>query len=373
MIRLRHRRSVSLTASLIVRDEERHLDACLASLSGVVDDIVVVDTGSTDSSIDIACDHGARIDRIDWPEDFAAARNHALGLVRTDWVLYVDADERVRPIDPAVLRREIGGRRTVGATVDLHPRTGHTAYRELRLFRSDPRLRFRGVIHETIWPAVHDVMARNLMWVRPSSLVIHHVGYDGPQDHKHPRNLPLLRRALAEDPDHVYCWYHLGATLRAIGDKDGAREAWLAGIDVLRRRGSTRPADSLPFIELIQADLADSRDVAGLMVEAREMFPRDPVLRWIGARMAMLDGRHEEAIAGFTTLAHEAGRGDLTEDLGYPSALFGATTFAMIATCHFERADHRAAADFFARAESAEPNNIEYRTKRVLSEHLASR
>lgn len=370
---IRRRRSVSVTASLIVRDEEHHLGACLESLVDVVDDIVVVDTGSVDSSMDIARDHGARIDQIEWPEDFAAARNHALGLVRTDWVLYIDADERVRPIDRNVVNREIGGRRTIGATVDLHPRTGHTAYRELRLFRSDPRLRFRGVIHETIWPAVHEVMARDLMRVRPSSLVMDHVGYDGPQDHKHPRNLPLLRRALAQDPDHVYCWYHLGATLRATGDPSGARDAWLAGIDVLRRRGATRPADSLAFIELIQADLADSRDVTELMAEARTRFPRDPVLRWIEARIAMIEGRHDEAIAGFTALTAAAGRGELTEDLGFPSSLFGATTLAMIATCHFEQGAHRSAADFFARAESAEPDNIEYRTKRVLSEHLASR
>lgn len=370
---IRRRRSVSVTAALIVRDEERHLGACLESLREVVDDIVVVDTGSTDASIEIAHGHGARVDRIDWPDDFAAARNHALDLVDTDWVLYIDADERVRPIPRDVLHREIGGRRTVGATVDLHPRTGHTAYRELRLFRSDPRLRFRGIIHETIWPAVHEVMARDLMRVRPSSLVIDHIGYDGPQDHKHPRNLPLLRRALAQDPDHVYCWYHLGATLRATGDAAGARDAWLAGIDVLRRRGPTRPADSLAFIELIQADVADSHDVTELMIEARTMFPRDPVLRWTEARIAMIQGRHDEAIAGFTALTEAAGRGDLTEDLGYQSSLFGATTFAMIATCHFEQGDHRAAADFFARAESAEPDNVEYRTRRVLSEHLASR
>lgn len=363
---------VSVSAALITRDEEHHLGDCLASIVDLVDEIVVVDTGSTDGTVEIARAHGARVDEIVWPEDFSAARNHALAMCGGTWVLYVDADERVRPLDPQLLRRELSSRRLVGATVALHPRTGHTAYRELRLFLADPRLRFRGIIHETIWPAVQELCATRGGRVGTSSLVIDHVGYDGAQVHKHARNLPLLLRALDADPDSVYCWYHLGTTLRDTGDPDGARDAWRRGIDVLRRRGPSRPADSLPFIELIQADLAAGHDVDGLLGEARTLFPRDPVLRWQQAQAALAAGRLAEAAEGFEALLVDARRGALTDDLGFPTAMFGARTHAMAATAYLELGDHAAAARHFARAEATEPDNLEYRAKRILAEHLAS-
>ena len=86
-----------LSLSMIVRNEEARLGACLASVEGFADDIVVVDTGSTDSSIAIAEAAGARVEQIAWPGDFAPARNTALTFLKGDWVLVLDADEQLRP------------------------------------------------------------------------------------------------------------------------------------------------------------------------------------------------------------------------------------------------------------------------------------
>ena len=84
-----------VTAALIVRDEERFLAGCLASLAGRVDEIVVADTGSVDRTREIALEHGARLIEHRWADDFAAARNVALDAASGDWILYVDADERL--------------------------------------------------------------------------------------------------------------------------------------------------------------------------------------------------------------------------------------------------------------------------------------
>src|SRR5688500_10397342 len=80
-----------LSASLIVRNEERFLEACLRSLAGRADEIVVVDTGSTDRSRDIARDLGARVLDHEWADDFSAARNAAIDAARGAWILYIDA------------------------------------------------------------------------------------------------------------------------------------------------------------------------------------------------------------------------------------------------------------------------------------------
>ena len=96
------RRTV-LAAALIVKDEEDNLPGCLESLQGVVDEIVVYDTGSTDATVEIAERAGARVERGYWDGDFARARNAALEMTSAVWVLSVDADERVVG-DPTALR-----------------------------------------------------------------------------------------------------------------------------------------------------------------------------------------------------------------------------------------------------------------------------
>ena len=78
---------------MIVKNEEQFLDQCLAALDGVAHQIVVVDTGSTDRTVQIAKAHGAEVHHFDWCDDFAAARNFALEHARGDWVLVLDADE----------------------------------------------------------------------------------------------------------------------------------------------------------------------------------------------------------------------------------------------------------------------------------------
>ena len=86
-----------LSLSMIVRNEEARLVECLRSVQGFADELVVVDTGSTDATVAIAEAAGARVEQIPWPGDFAPARNQALEFLKGDWVLVLDADEQLRP------------------------------------------------------------------------------------------------------------------------------------------------------------------------------------------------------------------------------------------------------------------------------------
>jgi len=226
---------VKLSAAMIVRDEEHHLEACLRSIQDLVDEIVLVDTGSEDQSVAIARRFGARVFEFAWCDDFAAARNHGLERCRGDWILYIDADERARPYPRTDLEPALSNPDNIGCSVLLHARSGYTPYREMRLFRNDPRIRFEGLMHETIWPGISRSLEEDGGEIGECGLVLDHVGYDGPQDHKHERNLPLLEKALAENPDHVYCWYHLGMVYFGLGRPEAAREAWRTGIEAVRK------------------------------------------------------------------------------------------------------------------------------------------
>ena len=84
-----------LSLSMIVRNEETRLEACLKSVEGFCDEKLVLDTGSTDGTVALAQGAGARVEHMEWPGDFAPARNRALELVSGDWVLVLDADERL--------------------------------------------------------------------------------------------------------------------------------------------------------------------------------------------------------------------------------------------------------------------------------------
>ena len=147
-----HHQAARITAALIARDEERVIDDCLASVQGHVDEIIVVDTGSRDATPDIVRRRGGRLLHRAWDDDFAAPRNMALDAATGDWILYIDADERLIVPASLSLRDELTPRDLAGMLVNFRPKLNYTEYLEIRLFRNDPRIRFSGVIHERIMP-----------------------------------------------------------------------------------------------------------------------------------------------------------------------------------------------------------------------------
>src|SRR5262249_6783386 len=127
--------TTTLSAALIVKNEERFLAGCLQSLAGLVDEVVVVDTGSTDSTVEIARAHRARVFDFAWNGRFDGARNAGLERCTGEWILYVDADERTRPCDGQALRESLGQPELLACEVQFVVRRGYTPYREWRLFR----------------------------------------------------------------------------------------------------------------------------------------------------------------------------------------------------------------------------------------------
>ncbi|NUP96812.1 MAG: glycosyltransferase family 2 protein, partial [Planctomycetaceae bacterium] len=96
-----------LTLCVIAKNEEAMLSDCLASVRGLADAIVVVDTGSSDRTVEIAREHGAKVVHHEWSEDFAAARNAALPHVSSGFLLVLDADERLGPGARSALRKAL--------------------------------------------------------------------------------------------------------------------------------------------------------------------------------------------------------------------------------------------------------------------------
>lgn len=217
-----------ITLAMIVRDEERCIGRALGSAVELVDDIVVVDTGSTDATVTIAESHGARIEHFTWIDDFAAARNHALRVASGDVVLMLDADEWVDQGDPSVLRRwaHHAGPRTAGyiTVVSGIESDGHTLTTQARIVRVIPRgCHFIGQVHEqaTGFESVTTV----------DGLRVYHDGYHTPQlDRKRGRNERLLRQLLASAPDSPYLLFQFGRERQIAGAFNEAADAYLAAL-----------------------------------------------------------------------------------------------------------------------------------------------
>ena len=360
-----------LSAAMIVRNEERFLAGCLGSLAGLVDEIVVVDTGSTDRSRDIAAAHGARVHHHTWRDDFSAARNDALDHAVGDWVLYIDADERVRPYDRLRLQQELADPALCATTVRFHPRTGYTAYPEHRLFRRDPRIRFRGAIHETMMPDIHTLVATAQARCGSSGLTIDHLGYDGDQSHKLARNLTLLEKEVRVSPRRMYLWWHLGTVYRDLGRIAEAEAAWQTGIDLARHAQPSPPEASLCFVELIRRRLDCGDDAMALLHEAIALHPEDPFLHWLMSQALLAAGRYDDAVSIFERLA-AIDPETLVTAFAYDRRVLGAGALAEAGQWAFRLGRWRDSEAFFRRAEWRCPDNLEFRVKRRLAEARAA-
>jgi tetratricopeptide (TPR) repeat protein len=357
-----------LSATLIVRNEERFLEGCLRSLAGRVDEMVVVDTGSTDRSREIARDSGARVLDHRWTDDFAAARNAAIDAVRGAWVLYIDADERIVEFDRDAMARELSDARVACYRVLFRPAAGLTRYREYRLFRNHPELRFRGLIHESILPALESLRAKTGLAVGESHVALDHLGFGGDQRKKHERNLPLLRARLARDPRHVYSLDHLGTTLLALGDEAGAEAAWRHAIDIVRATGARAPSDGLPWFHLATLLVERGRGAAPLLDEACEAFPDNHSLTWLRARSLVAAGDFAAAMTLFDALSRVDVEALSAGSLAYDPTIFGAGAHAALGLCAFRLGRFGESASHYARAEALAPGDLEFRSKRMLAE-----
>jgi glycosyltransferase involved in cell wall biosynthesis len=367
--------SARVSATLIVRDESRFIEDCLQSLVGVVDEIVVVDTGSSDDTIEKACRFPVELSHFAWCGDFSAARNFAIGQATGDWILYIDADERLQVPSRRAFDDTVDDVGALGWQLRLHPRVGWTAYGELRLFRRDPRIRFRGIIHERVHESVEAACRTDGRRIGLCDWVIQHVGYEGDQAHKTRRNIPLLRAYLDAEPSRVYCWWHLGEMLRLTGDSPGAEEAWERGIDAVRtqRRHDTAHGDSPPFVSLITLRHERGADVDELLREALELFPGHRALQWIAAKLAIEGNRLDAARPTLQALAAIDADTFYDPDIAYDRALFSHLAREALALCEFRAGRFEDAARHYrlAAAAAADPGPCEVKAR--LAESRAAR
>jgi glycosyltransferase involved in cell wall biosynthesis len=365
---------ILISASMIVKNEEKFLEGCLESLRGVVDEVVVVDTGSTDRTKEIAHAYGARAFDFPWNGSFADARNEALRRSRGRWILYIDADERFVSGGRAAVEAELSRPGYAAHTVKFHPITGYTSYREYRIFLSDARIRFEGVIHESMVAAVKRVATEDGLEIGDSPFSIIHTGYDGELAHKHVRNLPLLLRQIENDPARMYLRWQLGVAMKGLGDVEGAEKAWTEALRMTREKGpdGATHEDSHAYYEMICLFEERGDDIGPLLGEALALFPYDYLFVWTNAKALARGGLFEEAAAIFESLL-AVDPDTLTGPLAYNAKIFGELSHEPLAACLFKLGRLRESEAHYALASGLDPENQDYKTKLMLVRAMLGR
>jgi len=274
---------LTIALCMIVRNEAERLALCVDSARPLVQEIVVVDTGSTDDTPSLAGRLGARVYPFAWQEDFAAARNFALQQVQSDWVLMLDGDERLLPPAIPALRRlarqtellvVILRRRELGATQS--PYSAVT-----RFFRRHPALRFQGIYHESIDDSVAALQTQEPHWqvahLEPTA--IDHYGYHPLYTDlaaKAQRTERLLRFHLQKSPQDAYALAKLGALYLSQAQLPAA----IAHLEAAVALPDPRPAIRLEGLYHLALAREAQADLAGAqaLYEAAIALPLHPVV-----------------------------------------------------------------------------------------------
>jgi hypothetical protein len=265
---------------MIVRDEEAHLSACLATAADLVDELVVVDTGSRDGTREVARRWGARVYDFPWGDDFASARNESVRRAGADWIFWLDADDRIDETNRARLRTLFAGLPDENAAhlmryvaLDDGGPGRTSAVDHARLFRNHPQVRWEYRVHEQILPAVTRLGGT----VRSSDVTLHHLGYRdaGVVRRKLERNGRLLELDAVERPDDPVVLFNLGRTRLRLGRVADA-------VPPLTRCLRGLPAGLAHILRtayalLVEAHcrLGQSREALAVCREGRERYPED--------------------------------------------------------------------------------------------------
>ncbi|MEO2002740.1 MAG: glycosyltransferase, partial [Candidatus Poribacteria bacterium] len=221
-------RRPTLSLIMIVRDEAENIPAVLGPLQGKFDEVIVVDTGSVDNTVELAREHGATVHFFEWINDFAAARNESIRHATGDWLFWLDADDRMPGGEVDRLRSLIALHPDGDVAYYCHLRslgvswTNEQNLLQVRLFPNIPDVGFVGEVHERIAESLRGLGVR----IEPSPVEIVHVGYVDTEalPEKYARNLEIMTRMLDENPRELQTRYQMIMQLAAMGETEATLE-----------------------------------------------------------------------------------------------------------------------------------------------------
>lgn len=297
---------LTLSLCMIVRDEEDMLARCLAAAAPAVDEMIIVDTGSRDATIQIARSFGARVIEYAWTDSFSEARNISFDAATGDWLISLDADQVLVEEDAAALRALTGQtwREAFYLVETSHVGDANDGYEvinhRLKVFRNRPEYRYTGRVHEQISQTLPLYAPRR---IEQTPIRLQHYGYlKSVLDAKGKvqRNIDLLRVAVDENPADTSLRFTLGSEYVAAGDVEAALPEFERAWAMMVAEGGNPDDVYLPaplIGKMVTAMRLSGRleDAGSLAAEGLRRFPTFTDLVFAQANMAAAGGAYDEA------------------------------------------------------------------------------
>ena len=283
--------SKKLSLCMIVKNEEKYLTDCFSSVQDVVDEIVLVDTGSTDQTLVIAEAFSAKIFQFDWVNDFAAARNFALSKCSGDLILYLDADERLNESSLQTIRQIKNSDDNTAylcTVVSLDRKNSRdNSMQYVRLFPNIPEISFSGKVHEQIVPSLKEKGIR----IVQSGVVIIHIGYNVSEEikrEKAKRNIYLLEKEYSFNNSAYYA-FQLANAYVILDDIKTAEKYFLIAAHSPELNKSHR-ANCFASLALLSHNNNDSNRAESFITQALKFGQEQPFNFLLASKIALRNG-----------------------------------------------------------------------------------
>lgn len=301
----------SLSLCIITKNNADTLYRCLASIKPIVNEIILVDTCSTDLTKKIAAQFGAKIIDFVWNNNFSEAKNVALAQATGNWILNLDADEVIALRDLTRLKEltkseayhaysliqrnytnAIGEFSWVSSTNDSYEESscaaGFAPRQMVRLFRNDPRIRFEGIVHDSVIPAIQKFAT--LDTIKATDIPIHHFGILNRSSERMQRYVDMEKQNIKND---YFQEYQIAAQLHALGKLEEAAEHLVKSIQL-------NPNFHLPYLELAIIGIKKGRISESRPLLVRSLQLQEHEMAWSHLGIIEAHEQHpEKAIACF--------------------------------------------------------------------------
>jgi len=297
---------IRISACVIVRNEEKNLPRWIEGVRPFADELIVVDTGSTDQTVELARRAGAELYAFPWRDDFSAAKNYALDQATGNWIVFLDADEYFDPPSRQSLRAYLeqidGNRRIAGLVTPLYNIDTDqddrviTKQYQMRVFRRDRYLRFEGSIHEAVYNREPGQRSRILKKTEQFSIC--HTGYSTSiLKEKGKRNLALIQEKIARDGESPLMDNYLSDCYGILKDYEKTAHYAAKALDADPALVGVGQREKL-YTNLISAKLelkAPRKELYELLEKAEREFPQAYLFLGWQAALYFDEGRLDEA------------------------------------------------------------------------------
>jgi len=287
-----------LSLCMIVKNEEKHLLNSIQSVTDIVDEIIIVDTGSTDQTVELAKKYATLVVQIPWNNNFAEARNISLEEATGKWILVLDADETLYDEDITKLKRLIlldqnheGYFLQIVNQKEQFIDSHQEIFPSLRLFRNRADYRFSGAIHEQIAPSIPSEK------ITMTEIRILH---NGANDHnkniaRSKRNVSILEKELVNDPANDFYRFNLGVEYMVLNDYEKAIEQFeyipLSAID--KEMWLSRYYKTLAYCYIKKNYWEKANNV---LEEGKKQFPDFPDIFFLEGMLLVSQHKYREAL-----------------------------------------------------------------------------